>query len=56
MIKNIIENKENKSIYQDKINQLKQINTNYFDENGNQYGFSDYVGIVTRTDVTNRIL
>ena len=35
MIKDIIENNENKSVNQDKINQLKQIIPNCFDKNGN---------------------
>ena len=35
MIKDIIENNENKSINQDRINQLKQIIPNCFDKNGN---------------------
>ncbi len=35
MIKDIIENNENKNINQDKINQLKQIIPNCFDRNGN---------------------
>ena len=35
MIKDIIENNQNKNINQDKINQLKQIIPNCFDKNGN---------------------